>query len=52
MQILRSLNFLTPRKVGSDDEVLLQIEQEERQHKRDTELVLAGYQTRRKLGFE
>jgi hypothetical protein len=46
MQILKSLNFLTPTKIGNDDEVLLQIEQDERQEKRETQIALAGLQSR------
>jgi len=46
MQILKSMNFLAPPKVGSEDEALLQIEQAERQEKRDDKIALAGLQHR------
>jgi hypothetical protein len=42
MEILKSLKVLAPRKIGSDDEVLLEIDRHEQLHKRDTQIVLSG----------
>jgi AcrR family transcriptional regulator len=52
MEILKGLNMLAPQTVGSDDELLLQIEQEERLEKRDTKIALAGLRNRMLLAGE
>jgi hypothetical protein len=43
MEILKSLRLLVPPTIGSDDELLLQIEQKERTRERDTKIALAGF---------
>ena len=52
MDILKGLKLLAPRKIGSEDELLLAIEQEERLEKRDSQIALAGLQHRKLLSLD
>ncbi len=42
MEILKRLNVLAPREIGSDDELLLEIEHEEQLERRADQVTLAG----------
>jgi hypothetical protein len=42
LEVLKRTNALAPAKIGTDDELLLEIEQKERMEKRETQVVLAG----------
>ncbi len=42
LEILKRTNALAPAKIGSDDELVLELEHEKQQEKRDDQVVLSG----------
>ncbi len=46
LEIVKRANVFAPAKIGSDDELLLRIEAEERQQHRDDRLALSGFRQR------
>jgi hypothetical protein len=42
LEVLKRTNALAPAKIGSEDEIRLEIEHEERLHKRDTDVLVNG----------
>ncbi len=49
LEVLKRTDALAKSKVGSDDELLLQADEEERQERRDTRLTLAGFHKQKLL---
>ena len=49
LEILKRTDALAKSKIGSDDELFLEAEEEERQERRDTRLTLAGFHKKKLL---
>ena len=52
LEILRRTNMLAPAKIGSDDELMLEAEQAERDEKRENKFVLSGLLRRKPLALK